>query len=327
MFDDEKWNIVLRYAPRVQGLILSHDELSLKVLQSLWFHTTLLLPNLKTLDWIYDGYTEITLIRLLLSPSLVDLHVWLDDGNNSSVMGLLERYHILCPNLKLLSFDYSGRCPHVTTAVCRAVSRSPNLKILLCGSIDETAWKHSAGFRHLRRLRTSLQDHQPADLKSLTAYCGNPGHPPFENLVTLELHPQHLSSIIPYLKSHSQPFDCVSFELDIAPTPEVLREFFTALRSTTRQRTLRKICLSMEEEEGSMPLQAIDCQTLNPLVGFNLRAFSVYLLSPVTLTDGELVQLVQAWPHLETFVLNKCWWGYHSTSNIPMLKGLLSVIE
>ena len=316
-----------RYTPRVQELILD-DEISLKVLQSLWFRTTLLLPNLKRLDWIYVGYTEITLIRLLLSPSLVHLYAWLNNGDHPSIIGFLECYHILCPNLESLHFSHLGCFPHVTTTVSRAISRSPHLKTLLCTSIDETALMCLASSRHLETLQAGLEDHQPDDLRRLAAYYGNPGHPPFENLRTIKLHFRDLSSIIPCLRSHSQPFECISFDLDMAATHEVLCEFFIALGSATRRRTLQRIHLSMEaSEEQPMPLQAVDFQVLSLLMNFNLHEFDVDLLNPITLTDDELAHLIQAWPDLEMFYLNKFGWGYHSTSDIPTLKGLLLVIE
>ena len=310
----------------MQELIIDfHDALSLKVLQSLWFRTTLLLPNLKKLEWKCDGdQSKITLIRLLLSPSLVHLHVCLGYGDHPSLMGFLECYHILCPNLESLHFSHSGLFPCVITAVSRAVSRTQNLKALSCDFLVEVTLMRIASSRQLESLEASLLDYQPHDLRRLAAL----GNLPFENLRTLKLRFLDLSSITPYLRSHCQPFEYVSFEFEIAPTHEVLREFFTALASTTRRRTLRRIRLFVESwDEQPIPSQAIDFQLLSLLTSFNLHEFNVNMINPVTLTDDELVYLVQAWPDLEMFYLNENWWGYHSTSNIPTLKGLLHVIE
>ncbi|KAG6381571.1 hypothetical protein JVT61DRAFT_165 [Boletus reticuloceps] len=129
-FNGKEWNVVLlRYSLRVQELTLEHDELSLKILHSLWFHTTLLLPNLCSLLWLYRDYTAFASIRLLLSPSLAYLDTWVDDGDHTSVLAFLESYHILCPNLKSLCLNHSHRFPRVTDAISRAITRSPKLNV------------------------------------------------------------------------------------------------------------------------------------------------------------------------------------------------------
>lgn len=326
-FDEEEWKIVARYAPRVQELTLDRDQLSVEILQSLWFRTTLLLPNLRHLHWNYDDCTIIASIRLLLSPSLVHLHVWLDGGNHSSVLGLLECYHTLSPNLKSLYFGHLCRFPHVTTAVSRAIFRSPNLETLTCDPINEAVLIHIVRSHYLKALSANLLNHQPDNLRRLADYA-TPDHPPFANLLALELRVEDLSSIIPYLKSHQQPFESVAFHVRILPTPKVLHEFFTALSSTTRRGTLRRITLlSLGLRIRGLPSQAIDFRVLSLLMTFKLHTFDVNLNNSVSLNDDELARLVQAWPDLETFHFNqRTGLDHHETFRIPTLRGLLLLI-
>ena len=329
-FSDEEWNIVLRYAPRVQELSLEYEHLSMKILQSLWFRTTLLLPNLRKLRWMYEDYTAIASIRLLLSPSLVHLHVWLDGGDHSSVLGFLECYHTLCPNLKSLHFGHLCRFPHVTAAISRAISRSPNLESLGCDPINEAALIHIAESRCLKKFNASLLNYQPDDLRSLASHV-TPDHPPFENLRVLELRVEDLSSIIPYLASHHQPFEEVSFDFRMYPPSEVFHEFFTALSSPTRRKTLRRIrllCLGLRRRRhGLGSSQLVTFQVLSPLMTFNLRELDVNINNPVSLNDDELVRLVQAWPELDTFNFNQCsGWDIRPSFQIPTLRGLLLLL-
>jgi hypothetical protein len=318
---------VLRYAPRVQELSLEHEHLSLKILQSLWFRTTLLLPNLRKLRWNYEDYTAIASIRLLLSPSLVHLHVWLDGGDHSSVLGFLECYQTLCPNLKSLHFGHLCRFPHVTAAISRAISRSPNLESLGCDPINEAAWIHIAESRCLKKLNASLLNYQPDDLRGLASYV-TPDRRPFENLRVLELRVEDLSSIIPYLSSHHQPFEEVSFDFRMLPASEVFHEFFTALSSPIRRKTLRRIRLlcvnTRRRKHGIASSQLINYQVLSPLMTFHLHEFDVNINNPISLNDDELVRLVQAWPDLETFNFNQCsGWDIRPSFQIPTLRGLL----
>ena len=95
-FNEEEWNVVLRYAPRVRELSLQNDDLSVKILRSLWFRTTLLLPNLHKLRWVHEEQTSVASIRWLLSPSLVHLDIRLGEEDDTSILGFLESYHTLC---------------------------------------------------------------------------------------------------------------------------------------------------------------------------------------------------------------------------------------
>ncbi|KAH0836617.1 hypothetical protein J3R83DRAFT_8334 [Lanmaoa asiatica] len=325
-FDEKEWNIVLRYAPRVQELTLD-ELLSVNILQSLWFRTTLLLPNLRKLDWNYGDYTTIGSIRLLLSPSLVHLHVWLNDGDHYSVKGLLECYHTLCPNLKSLSFRHLGRFPQVTAAISRAISHSPNLETLACDPVSEAALIHIVGSRSLKKFSAKLLNYRPDDLRRLGDY-GTPDHPPFENLRVLELCVEDLSSIIPYLKPHHQPFEEVLFDFRMLPAPEVFHELFAALSSAPRRGTLRQFRLhSLGMRKHGIPLQPIYFRVLSPLMTLNLHKFDVNLSNSVSLNDDELAQLVQAWPELETFNFNQySGWDYASSFQMPTLRGLLLLL-
>ncbi|KAF8141299.1 hypothetical protein EV363DRAFT_1307710, partial [Boletus edulis] len=328
-FDDKEWDILLRYTPRVQELTLEHDQPSMKILQSLWFRTVLLLPNLRKLRWMYEDYTAIASIRLLLSPSLAHLHVWLDGGDHSSVLGLLESYHTLCPDLKSLYFGHLCRFPHVTAAISRAICRPPNLEILNCDPIDEAALIYIADSRCLTKFSANLHTHQPDSLRKIAGYS-TPDHPPFENLRILELRVEDISSIIPYLKSQHQPLEDVSFDFRMLPTPEVFYELFTALSSATRRRTLRRVRLQSVGliADGISP-EPVNFQVLSPLMTFHLHTVKININNPVSLNDDELHRLVQAWPELEAFSFNQYYeWNNNDRASfhIPTLRGLLLLL-
>ena len=267
------------------------------------------------------------MIRLLLSPSLV--HVSLGDGDNTSVLAFLESCHTLCPNLKSLSLDRIGQFAHVTTVVSRAISRSPNLEILNCDDIEEEALIHVAGFRYLKKLYCGLLSYHPNDLKRIAGY-GTVDHPPFMNLRFLELRVKALSSLIPCLESQHQPFEEVAFEISAISSPEVFHEIFIALCSVTRRGTLRRITLSTIRRSGcdtkTIP-ELVDFQVLRPLATLNLHALDIDIKNPITLKDGELVRLVQGWPHLERLNLNQCsGWHFLPSLRYPTLRGLLLLL-
>ncbi|KAG6381569.1 hypothetical protein JVT61DRAFT_162 [Boletus reticuloceps] len=317
-FNEEEWNIVLRYASRVQELTLEYDELSIKILQSLWFRTTVLLPNLRSLHWIYVDRTSVAPIRLLLNPSLVHLDVRVDDGAHTSFLAFLESYHTLCPNLKSLELHHSPRVPEVTAAVSRAVPRFPNLENLGCDNIDEGALIHVIRSRCLQQFSSSLLNYQPDNLSKLAAY-GTPEHPPFENLRILELHIEDLSS----------PFEAVSFYFRTVATPEVFHEFFTALSSATRRKSLRRIKLNtrLTVTAHGAPSQPVNFPVLSPLMTLNIRQFCISIRNPVSLSDDEIVQLVQPWPKLEILDLNENrGWNCPTSVQIPTLKGLVLLL-
>ena len=216
----------------------------------------------------------------------------------------------------------------MTAAISRAISRSPNLESLGCDPVNEAALIHIAESRSLKKFSASLLNYPPNNLRRLAGY-GTPDRPPFENLRVLELRVEDLSSLIPYLTSHHQPFEEVSFDFRMLPASEVFHEFFTALSSPTRRKTLRRIrllCLGLRRH-GIVSSQFVDFQVLSPLTTFNLHTFDVNINNPVSLNDDELVRLVQGWPKLETFKFNQLsGWDCLPSFQIPTLRGLLLLL-
>ena len=322
---------MLRYSPRVQELALKGDGFSHKILESVWFRTTVLFPNLRKLKWSCSQPGPLILIRLLLSPSLVDLCVWLSVayGNHTSVLGFLESHHTLCPNLKSLQFHSALDTRGLTTVVSRAICRFTNLEVLECDHIDEAALTHVSQSRCLRRFTSHHFYLQPGGWERIAGY-GTPDHPPFENLRALKLKLGDLSSFIPCLKSHSQPFEEVSFDIRSFAPPEVIHELFTALCSVTRRATLRHITLfvpTVTVEEAEESTYRADFQVLSPLATLNLHELDINIGIPISLNDDELVRLVQGWPHLECLNLNQHGvWYFVPSLRFPTLRGLVLVL-
>ena len=156
------------------------------------------------------------------------------NGNHTSVFAFLESHHTLCPNLKSLQFPNTN---YLTTVVSRAISRFPDLEVLECDYIDEAALAHFSQSRCLQRFSSYFFYHQPGGLERIAGY-GTPDHAPFGNLRVLELKLGDLPSFIPCLKSHSQPFEEVSFENCSFTPPEAVHGLFTALCSVLRRATL-----------------------------------------------------------------------------------------
>ena len=333
-FNEEEWSIVLRYSARVQELSLhsAEDEFSHKFLESVWFRTTPLFPNLRKLDWGCGEYTPLTLIRLLISPSLVDLRVWLSGTheNYTSVLAFLESHHTLCPNLKSLQLPNASG---FKIAVSRAICRFRNLEVLECDYIDEAALTHVSRFHCLRKFTSHHSFLRPGGWERIAGY-GTPGHAPFENLRVLKLTLGDLLSFIPCLKSHSQPFEEVFFRVTSFAPPEAVHELFSVLCSVTRRATLRHITLitqsrrGMTVEEAEASIYQVDFQVLSPLMTLNLHMLDINLEVPISLNDNELVGLVQGWPHLECLNLNRR--GTRNSVPPPLrfttLRGLLLVL-
>ncbi|KAG9312666.1 hypothetical protein JVU11DRAFT_7082 [Chiua virens] len=318
-FNEEEWSIVLHYAPRVQELTVSSADT--KILQAVWFCTTLLLPNLRKLHW---SDNDIAQIRLMLSPSLVNLYVWLDDGDHTSILGFLEHYHKFCPNVKSLYFNHLDQnlSPLAVAAISRAISRSSELEVLTCHEINEDTITHLIQSHRLKKLFARLHHHHPDNLRRLAGYSAL-GYTPFQNLRALDLYVQDISSVTPYLHSTHQPFEELSIEFLLITPPEDFHEFFSALNSSMRRQTLRHIRLVHSGPDIINTMQ-LSFELLNPLLAFSLRTLDLNLTNPISLNDGELVQLAQAWPDLEQLNLNQ--YNVRSPFCLPSLRGLLLML-
>ncbi|KIJ62013.1 hypothetical protein HYDPIDRAFT_30833 [Hydnomerulius pinastri MD-312] len=333
-FSDEEWRTLQRYTPRVRELTIDKrsEELCFKVLRSLVFRTTLLLPNLRRLRFLCRENAAMAYIRPLLTPTITHLDVSFGVGYGSVVLDFLQGYHTLCPNLTSIRFHYQGMNTKISTAICRAQS----LESIDCGLIDDTALTHIARSLTLKKFSTQLYHIDSHRILRDIARDNSPDLPPFRNVKVINLHLGDLSFIIPFLKPHHQSFTDVSLTFFVTPTTAILHSFFSALGSSTRQGSVRRVhLLQVHQSELDRRWvrpdhwQPLTYDSLCPLQSFTcLRELVLELDNPVSLEEENLMMLARAWPRLEVLQVNyRSGWRVDSSTDPVTLNGLVSLLR
>ncbi|KIJ57660.1 hypothetical protein HYDPIDRAFT_120487 [Hydnomerulius pinastri MD-312] len=334
-FSDEEWKILLHYTPRVRELSIDmmgfdrpSDDLSLKVLGSVMFRTTPLLPNLRQLRWSCRDEPEMVYIRPLLTPTITHLEISFRDGDDSASLAVLQIYHILCPNLRSICFEHRNLTTEVSTAVCQA----QNLESIDCGRINDTALTHITQSLTLKKFSAQVYHVDSHRILRDIARDNGPDLPPFRNVKVINLHLDDLSFIIPFLKPHYQSFNDMTITFWAVPTTAVLRAFFSALASIPRQGSVRRVKLCHigwfdGGQTGSH--QPLTYESLCPLLSFTrLCELDLELGNPLSLNDEELATLARAWPCLEVLKVNcSSQWRVDPSSNPVTLNGLVSLLR
>ncbi|KIJ61998.1 hypothetical protein HYDPIDRAFT_30819 [Hydnomerulius pinastri MD-312] len=337
VFSDEEWGVLQRYVPRVQELTVDKwsEEWSLKILRSLMFCTTPLLPNLRQLRWVCGQEADVVYIRPLLSPTITYLDVTFGYYDTGTALPFLQSCHRLCPNLNSIRFRYEHQ--HMATEVSRAICRAQNLESIDCGLIDVAAFTHIAQSLTLKSLSAWLPNDRSDRLENLRAMRDLAWHSshdlvPFRNVKVINLHIEDLSFMIPLLQPHNQLFNNISLTFHVVPTTVILHAFFSALGSTPRQGSVRRVelrQLTTLDANIDRHYEPLIYDSLCPLLSFpHLRELVLELDNPVSLNDEELMMLARAWPRLEVFKINcRSGWRVHSSANPLTLKGLVSLLR
>ena len=346
-----EWVIIHQYSHRIRELSVESPSLfSMFFLQATSLHPSLLVPNLRALNW-YPRILPLTLsalsilsIQRLLSPSLVSLNVTLSNLDDVTFQSFLANHPFLCPNLT--SFDLNiNRHEEVSRTIIevlsRAIVRHEHLECLgISIPIDDVALTHIAMFPKLKELALVLHP----DKSKLHQVPIPSDTTPFRNIECLTLEVWDLSFVMTLLRSQDQVFR--SFMLYChcpRPAPEVVNALFTALASRQRTRSLRSITLIPADFDVSWP--RFPAAGLDPLATDNhlthdvfrpltslchLRKLVVELGHWFSIDDDDLLSLTRNWPLLEILYLN-CQKYVHAhpwrSAKYVTFKGLLSLLE
>lgn len=329
------WEIFFRYSSRVRllfqdfgsELMTQCSSLSDDVIFALSTPPTYgpLIPYLKTLHWDKPNRKHASLLRLLLTPSLVTLSLSCC-ALRSPEVSILTSIGTVCPSLKSLSIasqrPFSNLDAKGEKILSEALLYLHSLESLVCPALDETAIIHLSHLPLLTELSLELQlDFQPEKVKPFVA------PPAFASLQFFTLHASTLSSLTSLLEPMRFQPGSVSFVVASTPTPDGLRLFFLTLVSACGSERLRRISLttSNERQRGILPQQA-SLSTFQSLLAFpNIESFEFDAPCDMDLDDDAIKTLTKHWPKLTMLSLNaKSGWGI--TSRVTH-RGLITLLS
>ncbi|KAG2156171.1 hypothetical protein DEU56DRAFT_876054 [Suillus clintonianus] len=303
-------NISGQYAQRIRHLTIESTDLDVmddRVVQTLMFGPppTLLLPNLRRLDWGDSRDCFIPLLRTLLRPTISSLS--LDDWKPSfAKSGLLASLRGRCPSIRTFSCLYWGNSQGTSDVIRETVCGWRELVDLRTGILNAQALFHVASLSSLKSLhfRTcGLDDIQPNLTPTFTCQLNDVSiAAPTSSVLTRLLRNVHSipcrSVLLCVEKTGAElPYD----PLDIPDLIVSLSECFLP--------DLEQLTVEFDSQfegftiEGlTDPLSALDFDVFAPLLSFGrltILDLSCFCISAID--DDSLKIMAQSWPQLEEF--------------------------
>jgi hypothetical protein len=330
------WEIFFRYSSRIRHLsksvgselLTQCSNLGDDVIFALSNPPTYgpLVPYLKTLRWDKPNRKYASLLRLLLTPSLVSLSLPCC-ALRSPEVSILTSIGTTCPSLKSLSIVPHESLGNLFDAKCEKILSQAllylhSLESLVCHALDEAAIVHLSRLPFLVELSFELQlDFQ---LEKVRPYIAPPA---FASIYSLTLRANALSTLTSLLEPMRFKPGTVSFVVASTPTPDALRLFFLALASACGSEQLTRISLTTSSKrQRAVPHEQVTLTTFQSLLALpNIHAFEFEAPCDIALDDHAITTLTKHWPKLTVLSLNaKSGWGITSRVTHQGLITLLS---
>ncbi|OAX39072.1 hypothetical protein K503DRAFT_769843 [Rhizopogon vinicolor AM-OR11-026] len=313
----EEWMIFSQYAYRIHSLTIYYaglDEMSDLVAEALAFaQSSVMLPNLRTLEWLDDRDSFLPLLRTLLVPTITSVtlttRLWLPWKPSFSKSAVLASLRSRCPSIRKLHCVYGDSCEisdTVSNTVSEAVRGYHELVHLTTGVLDAQALTHLASLPSLKSLcfllsHRTVDDIPPAN--SISTFTSK-----LDEVSITALSYPHLTWCFRNVRFMS----CRSVVLSIYSSfikpyhPPHIPDLIISL-SECFSPVLEQLCVQSrfdDEDESALNDHrlAFGFNVIAPLLQFSrLTKLDLDWLCTSDVDDEAFKDMVQSWPLLEEF--------------------------
>ncbi|EIW86064.1 hypothetical protein CONPUDRAFT_140795 [Coniophora puteana RWD-64-598 SS2] len=249
-------------------------------------------------------HDRIMLIKQFLGPSVV--HLSLDVGNVSLEGTSLRLFTVLgmCSQLKVMQGEGLNDSEDVASAFSDSVCLWHDLEELTCVSLNDTALKHLASLKSFRRLDMDLPSYRIYS-NPILAGLRDPGFPAIQSFRfrTLRGTLSDIAGLVDSLQPPQGRLSLLNFNaLAYRVSETSIITLGQSLASTFDTSTL--VNLSITESGNSGLLFKID--DMRSLFPFrSLSSIDIDTRRAVGLDDVTLLQMTEAWPGLNSLVINE----------------------
>ncbi|KAF8555295.1 hypothetical protein OG21DRAFT_920171 [Imleria badia] len=317
-----EWGILRSYTRRIRFMLDNKSTLNWESVSTFLNPPTTepLFPSLRHLHATESTRNKIKHLWYMPFPSLISLYIEFRKENRDVLQGPLESFSKFSPNIKSLTIHkYQPDITFILFLSCY-ICQWGDLHTVDCDNIalDADALAHLSRMPALTRLHCMPSATLPPSSSPLF----------FSNLRHSKLSSEFLGSI-------SQLLSCIRLPaitnfiayVDSRPSKKDFSSFLASVQTSVTGHTIQELEFEdgyLEDAERDMPV--LGSEDLQPYMAFkNLRSLLVLDLSwDVDLTDGEILSLASAWPHLEYLLINKTW-GWALGGITP--DGLLQLLQ
>ncbi|KAG2028851.1 hypothetical protein BDR03DRAFT_976267 [Suillus americanus] len=332
--DNKMWDTLFKYTFRVRSITAkqtSHPSAiigSLSVIMMSYPSTSApLFPNLRELTWHAGGsYFAAEFLRMTFVPSLRVLTLRFTSAS-STFLSILSSLGTLCPHLQSMTLRYRPEMEDLSSKispfVAQSISQLRNLHTLMLWDLANPGIDHIMQLQALRTLDLDLRTLSVGERQSLLPFPG------FHHLHCLCLRfgaferATELLSSIRLIKSKEIKIVFTSWIAESSKSPSASLSQFLAI--------LPEICDNKELQRFSLMGSRVITMHTELAVFAPLRAFRNLIVLRIergcstSISDGELCQMVAAWPMLEVLKIS-CYIAIDATA-VPTFCGLLGVLR
>ncbi|KAF8549980.1 hypothetical protein OG21DRAFT_1447173 [Imleria badia] len=310
-----EWAILRSYSRRIRTMYDGSRTLDWESVKAFVNPPTTepLFPNLR---YLYcNCATPIMHLLHMPFPSLILLHVESVPEENLHVFqGSVESFSKFSPNISRLTVKLSQPDITFSKSFSNYICRWRNLETVNCPEValDVGALVHLSRMPTLTKVTFMLSDTLPNQVIPSDSSLFS------SNLHALTLYSKFLDQISRLLSRTRLPA-ITDFGANIGscPSKQDLSFFLAGVQTSGIDHTVEMFRLTQSVYLGIAHRDVLDLEDLRPCMMFsNLRHITISIEWKVGLTDGNLLALASAWPHLEYLEMNSRW-GWQTPGITP----------
>ncbi|KAG1869261.1 hypothetical protein C8R48DRAFT_631791 [Suillus tomentosus] len=314
--DSRDWTRFQRYANRVRILRFQQDtdiDYSGLLDDMARTRTTLdMLPNLHTLEWIYEDVDCMERATLFMHQRLRHLVISAPPLRHKDKVSFFLDVCVRAPHLHSLDLRVPYRVQHIETAILELLRGLPDLKTIIFPEffLTSSIVSELSRMKHINIVQFEYGHEQGfGEEKDVDVFAPVFEEGAFPALGDLAVTAR-IEHVMRFMNADFAPINLTSLYINtyVEHEPEELHTLLVMLSERCRGLSQLYILLAhyVAGESELVPAKQITFNTLAPLLSFpNLGTFQVMHKYPVNITLEEIEELACRWPSLESLTLNE----------------------
>ncbi|KAG1764421.1 hypothetical protein EDD22DRAFT_883407 [Suillus occidentalis] len=314
--DSRDWARFQKYANRVRILRFEQDndvDYSGLLDDMARTRTTLdMLPNLHTLEWVYDDIDCMERAPLFMHQRLRHLIISAPPLRHKDKVSFFLDICVRAPHIHSLDLRVPYCVQYIEAAILELLRGLPDLKKVIFPEffLTSSIVSELARMKHIKIVQFEYGfDQGLGDEKDVDTFAPVLEQGAFPALLDLAVTAR-IEHVMRFVNADFAPVNLTSLYINtyVEHKPEELHTLFVTLSERCSRLSQLYVLLAhhVTGELELVPAKQITFNTLTPLLSFpNLVTFQVTHKYPVNITLEEIEELAYRWPTLESLTLNE----------------------
>jgi hypothetical protein len=281
------------------------------------YPSSTMFPKLRCLAWGNNQtHLAIEFLRMAFVPSLVSLDLQISLISPALTL-LLSKIGTACPNLTSFQIDYPMLNHEMAPILTQVICRLHRLSVLTICELEDKGMAHIMQLQSLKELWLYIGS---SDLRRTGLSSQSLSLEHLESLGLQDIRLNHITDFLRSLRTVRSKRIAAMFSNTFEQEPDSIFGFCAMLVQQCDSDTVEGITLC-EQSYDTFRTVSVQRSDFGPLhLLRNLTCFDIATACTISISDGELSELVKAWPKLKTLKLS---YYRDSTMNVlPTFHGL-----